>query len=62
MALSMEKESLGSPSMFHARIFTASPNVVVSENLSEHGTFCSEMALIQSTTTRSRNVCVKGPM
>ena len=37
MPLSTENMSLGSPSMFHERILTGSPSVLVSENLSEHG-------------------------
>ena len=35
--LSMENESLGSPAIFHALIFTCSPSVVLSENSSEQG-------------------------
>jgi len=35
--LSMLKLSTGSPAMCHARILTASPSVVLSENIAEHG-------------------------
>ncbi len=39
MPLSMEKLSTGSPDIFQALILTGSPNVLLNENLSEHGIF-----------------------
>ena len=60
--LSIEKASLGSPSIVHARMATGSPRVAVSENLAEQGTCFSEQRRTQSATTRSRKSCVKGPM
>ncbi len=37
MPLSMEKESLGRPAIFHALILTCSPSMVLKENSSEQG-------------------------
>ena len=37
MPLSTENESVGSPEMFHCRIFTGSPRVAIREKSSEHG-------------------------
>mmetsp|Transcript_48219 Transcript_48219/g.119422 ORF Transcript_48219/g.119422 Transcript_48219/m.119422 type:complete len:208 (+) Transcript_48219:3218-3841(+) len=62
MPLSTENESFGSPSIFQARIFTASPRTSVKENLAEQGTFFCAQSWIQSVMTRSRNVAVNGPM
>ena len=62
MPLSIEKVSLGRPSMFHERIATGSPSTSTSENLSEHGTLAAEHLEIQSETCWSRKRATNGPM
>ena len=56
MPLSTEKESTGSPAMFHARILTGLPRVALRENDSEQGIFfilhCSTQLDIQSCVQR----------
>ena len=61
MALSMENESFGKPSMVHSRIFTGSPSTAMSLNVSEHGTFFSRSVATHSVKTSSRNGKVNGP-
>ncbi len=62
IALSMLKLSLGSLSMTHPRILTASPSVVSSLKFSLHGIFFAPNNLAHCEVACSRNADVKAPM
>ena len=59
--LSMEKASLGSPAMFHARILMGSPSVLVTVKSEEQGIFRDWHFLIHSEVQLPRYADVKAP-
>merc|ERR1712159_10126 len=61
IAFSTEKSSVGRPSMFHCRILTASPNVLIRVGFSLEGIASDLHVSIQVLICLCRNVEVNGP-
>ena len=61
MALSTEKESTGSPEMFHARILTGSPRVALTEDVGEQGIFFFWQMVCHSWMASCRKSTVNAP-
>ena len=61
MPFSTEKESTGSPAMFHALILTGSPSVAVTEKEGEQGMFFCVQRVCHSFTHSVRKSTVNAP-
>ena len=56
--LSMEKESVGRPAIFHALILMAWPNVLLSEKSSEQGMFLDWMTKKEKISINKRHITI----